>query len=380
MDPTDLTPDKPHPKRKKNSKDRTAPADASNGGGVPDQIELCSAVYHYLGIEKTVLRTKLAVERDFPTVKLTRQDIYRLLRLGRQREWIKFLPPAHLLYETMLKSNYPRLQDVAVAHTTIAGDVAYSAAKQLLRLVKQCHLKDRRAEIHIGFVPGHAMLALARAFAEVLCEAGNDLPKTIVFHALAAGFDPTDLSADPIAFFGNFADNPNLQVTAKFVGLHAPSLVNPASIDDLLTLPDIQAAFAAVRELDIIVASGTSWLHPHSTLRTLMQRTPECMRVLESEGAVGDYMWQPLSAKGPIVTETPVRALTLIRLSELPALIKHGKRVLLVLGPCGLCHAPKGVLLSCLLNQERPLLTDLVVDSRTVSEMIRDHNRAGGGH
>lgn len=36
-----------------------------------------------------------------------------------------------------------------------------------------------------------------------------------------------------------------------------------------------------------------------------------------------------------------------------------------------MCHAPKGRLLACLLGQSQPLMTDLVVDSRTVAQMMR---------
>ena len=44
--------------------------------------------------------------------------------------------------------------------------------------------------------------------------------------------------------------------------------------------------------------------------------------------------------------------------------------VLVMLAPCGKCHAPKGELLEAVLNQEQPLITDLVVDTLTVSQML----------
>ena len=45
----------------------------------------------------------------------------------------------------------------------------------------------------------------------------------------------------------------------------------------------------------------------------------------------------------------------------------EGKKVLLVLGPCGLCGSPRGDLLQALLSFEKRYLTHLVTDVRTAA-------------
>ena len=162
-----------------------------------------------------------------------------------------------------------------------------------------------------------------------------------------------------------------MQVTAEFVGLSAPSMVKPEDIPSLRDLSEIDGAFKAVDDIDIIVTSGTEWLDDESALRHRMQRSQKSVRALESAGCVGDILWRPIAEDGPIEEETEIRALTLIELGELESFIQRGKRVLLMLAPCGRCHAPKGRLLRCVLKQDRTLITDLVVDSRSVAQMIR---------
>jgi hypothetical protein len=155
-------------------------------------------------------------------------------------------------------------------------------------------------------------------------------------------------------------------------------LVNADGMSVVRDQPDIKEALAAVRDIDIIVASGSDWLDPHSAFRNLMERSPESKSALDEAGVVADLAWLPFGKKGPIVTETRIRALTLVELSDLPGLIRQGKHVLLTLGPCGLCQTPKGRLLDCLLKQQDPLVTDLVVDSRSVAQMMRMRAEAAG--
>ena len=50
-----------------------------------------------------------------------------------------------------------------------------------------------------------------------------------------------------------------------------------------------------------------------------------------------------------------------------------------MLSPCGVCHRPKGDLLDCVLNLEEPLITDLVVDSRSARQMLAGEGDAGVG-
>jgi len=371
MDTDDLTPSGRPKRKRKTPREPRVTRDNPYEPGRLDDIERIAAVFNYFKGGLTACEIVAAVERDFPSTKLSREDPLALLRKAATRGWLAFHPPGEHRLEVALRKSYSWLQDVQVVHSPMGGDVAYTGALSLLRLVKNLHIRQEKNEVHVGFSGGHAMRALALAFADVLCEPAEDLPETIVFHPMVAGFDPTDPTTDPNSFCVYFFDNPLMQVRPKFVGFRAPSLVKPADIETLRDLPDIRAAFAAVPDIDIIVASGASWLDQHSSLRSLMQRSQPCMSVLEEEGCVADVLWRPISERGPIERATEIRALTLVELSDLPKLIRQGKHVLFTLAPCGLCNSPKGRLLSCLLNMKQHLMTELVVDSRTAAEMMR---------
>lgn len=49
-----------------------------------------------------------------------------------------------------------------------------------------------------------------------------------------------------------------------------------------------------------------------------------------------------------------------------------------MLAPCGNCHAHKGELLESVPTQNDPLITDLVVDSVTVRQMLNRESSSAG--
>ena len=91
---------------------------------------------------------------------------------------------------------------------------------------------------------------------------------------------------------------------------------------------------------------------------------------IERAGIVGDMMLIPLGPDGPMEVDSGTRALTLINADELQKLIESGLHVLLTLGPCGVCHKPKTEILKTILDLENKLITHLVVDSLTASELL----------
>lgn len=345
-----------------------------------DNTELIATVCNLFLQGVSIPKIADAINAAYPRlqVKMKRETPYSLLHKAAKLGWLKFQPPPDSRWTKMLQDDYPWLQSVRVVHTTAAWDVARSGAECLLRLLKVYRRSKGRREVHIGFSGGHAMRGLARAFAELLWEPTDNLPDTVVIHAMAAGFDPRDPTMDPNTFFSYFKSGRLNEIKVEFRGLAAPLLVNSDGMSVVRDQPDIKEALAAVRDIDIIVASGSDWLDPHSALRNLMERSPESKSVLDEAGVVADIAWRPFGKKGPIETETRIRALTLVELSDLPGLIRQGKHVLLTLGPCGLCQTPKGRLLDCLLKQQDPLVTDLVVDSRSVAQMMRMRAEAAG--
>jgi DNA-binding transcriptional regulator LsrR (DeoR family) len=260
-----------------------------------------------------------------------------------------------------------------VVRTTIATDVARETARLLLRLVRECHLEDKkRNEVHIGFAAGLSMREVAQVFAKLLTYPEPDLPENIAFHALVAGHDPRDPTTDPNAFFTFFLTPPSITIKPSFMGLHAPAMVPWQEIKKLRSTPEIREAYDAAKQLDIVVTSGSDWNDEHSALRFCMERSQSSMTTLRNLGVIGDMLWRPISERGPILQRTAVRALTVLELSDLPTLIRKKKRVLLMLGPCAVCHHPKGRLLKGILSHEEQLASHLVVDSGTALELLRE--------
>jgi DNA-binding transcriptional regulator LsrR (DeoR family) len=105
-------------------------------------------------------------------------------------------------------------------------------------------------------------------------------------------------------------------------------------------------------------------------LRKYMAKSDKSLKALQNAGCVGDMLWRPLGERGPIETESEIRAMTLVELSDLPKFIAGGKHVLLVLGPCVVCNRPKTEMLRAVLTMPPRLITHLVVDSRSAAGVL----------
>ncbi len=341
---------------------------------VIDDTEVISALCRWFCEGKTAQQMADLANEQLPLrTRMTREVPYKMLQKAGRRGWLQFRPPPPDCYRGSLRERYEWLQELKVVHSVVLADVARETARELLRMARPWAGK----RLHIGFAGGHSMRELASALARELCEPRAKLPKAICFHALAGGFDPGDPTTNPNAFFNYFVREDIADVTIEFHGLSAPDIVPSDKSVLFEEVDDISRAMDAVKYIDFIVTSGASWQDPHSALRKRMEDSKESFDVLEKSGCVGDILWRPLSRGGPITTPTLQRAMTLVDLSDLRALIAKGKRVLLMLSPCGLCHRPKGDLLDCVLNLEEPLITDLVVDSRSARQMLAGGSGAG---
>jgi hypothetical protein len=360
-------------KGKSKSKGKAKTEEDGTRAGLTRQ-ELRSAVCYKLCTGFAASKIADTLNDEFPGLELSREEPYAIIQDAAKRGWLKCTPPLDVTFEEQIRELHPWLDTVRVVQTTVVADVARYTARKLLQIARSiCHDGNKKT-VRIGLAGGHSVRHLAQELASQLCVPVKGLPDQIWFHALATGFDPEDPTTDPNAFVTFFQHlEPVIQVRPRFRGLSAPAMVSPEDLTALRRLDDIANAFAAVTDLDIIVTSGTRWSDEHGALHRRM-RAADADAVLDEKKCIGDVLWQPIAASGPIVGETELRALTLVELTDLPTLIKdHNVRVMLMLAPCGACHKPKGELLEVVLNQdpERQIVTDVVVDSVTAGEMLR---------
>ena len=342
-----------------------------------DRMERLAAVCDLHCQGKTVKEIQAEMKRRFG-IEMRREEPYTLISYAASRGWLHFRAPHHYEYSHLLRNRFGWLQDVDVVRTATTQDFASRAAEMLLRIVKDkvsAKKRDKKKdEVHIGFAGGVAIAHLASAFAELLCRPTRGLPEKIVLHAICAGFSPADPSTDPNAFFTYFLNKPLMQVETGFVGLHAPAIVNSADIDMIKKQREVKTAIDGVKDLDIIVTSGSDWEDEHSLLAGHMAKEdPDSFKQLKKLGVEGDVMWRPLAASGGIDATTKLRALTLMELEELQGFIDKRKgSVLLMMGPCGGCSKPKGRITRVVLEVPKSIITHLVVDSRSAAEMVRE--------
>lgn len=300
-------------------------------------------------------------------IVLKREEPWQMVGHAASRGLIRFVAPHERELEEMIRERYGGLS-VTVAQTGVAEDVSFHVARTLLDLVRARVVQSTVEEVHIGFAGGSSLRATARILAELLSHPPFDhLPKRLVFHAMVAGFNVQDPRPDPNAFFTYLASGAGLPLETRFVALLAPGIVQTRMMAELKEIPDIREAYERANQIDIIVTSaGGHWREGHSALYDLYQRrSRQSLDALNAAGCIGDMMWRPIGPAGPIDVETEVRAMTLMEPAGLPAFIRQGKQVVLLIGPCGECRGPKSEVLRAILNQPQRMITHLVADSRS---------------
>lgn len=295
---------------------------------------------------------------------LGREEPYKILSFAGLKGWLEFVPPIEHQRADELRWAHPRLEGVDVVNTRELNDVAARAARTLLQLVRK--LAYDKPTVHVGLAGGWTVLQTVKRLAKLLTQPLDDLPRGLCFHAMVTGLQANHPETDPNTFF-NFLSL--LRPEPSFVTLHGPALPTAEMISQLRdSHVPTQRAFQRGEEIDIIVTSGSSWKDEDSQLRHLMldYEMHGDVAQLDKDGCVGDVLWQPLNRNGPIRDEElKVGVMTLMQLDELPRAIDRGKKVLLILGPCGRCSRPRGDLLETVLNLRERHLTHLVTDVRT---------------
>jgi DNA-binding transcriptional regulator LsrR (DeoR family) len=330
-----------------------------------DEREVMSLVTRYFCRDHPPAEIRKLIKAEHG-ITLRREEPWDLLRKAAKHGWFHLWPPFDDDLGNRIADQYGL--EVGVARTATSEDVCLRGAERLLRTAKRIHKQQNKDTIHIGFAGGGALKLTAQYLAEMLIRETDKLPGEIVFHALVGGFDPTKPSTDPNAFFSYF-DVDRMPVKTSFVGLPAPALLTTQEREILRNIKPIEDAIALKEKLDIIITSGGGhWKRRHSGLSNAYK---EYASNVAARDWIGDIMWQPIAKDGPAdLTGIDRRAFTLMDLGELAGFIRRGKRVMLLLGPCGGCGHPKTDVLRAILDCKVRMITDLLVDSRTAKELL----------
>ena len=350
--------------------EREVPLSVLEGVERFDDEEEIGLVCNYFCRGMTVADIRRNMKKDHGIV-MTRERPYKILSRAATRGLLKYEAPLDEVLHKKLMERYGALLGARVVHSVAFDHVAYIGAREIIQLLRWYKQGPRKKDkVHIGLAGGPSMRILARHLSDQLCRPQDGLPETLCLHALVSGFNPHDPTTDPNAFFTYFVRRSGLPLQVEFMGLHAPALVESGNYAGMIGMAGIKEAYEARHDIDIFITSGAQWEDEHSLFHQCMERSEGSVEALEAAGCIGDILWRPLGPTQPIEVDTKIRAMTLIELSELPGVIAGGSHVMLVLGACGGCDRSKGKLLRAVLDQENPLLTHLVADSRTVKQAL----------
>ena len=308
---------------------------------------------------------------------ISREQVYQLLSFGRERGYFTFTPPERLALQRRVADMFDCSQDcVHVANSRALDHVAATAAQLLVKLI--CDLGSRHGTVHVGLGGGFTTRMVAYHLATLL-RAVDNLPK-LVFYALSTGFDPWGPHMAPVTFFGFFE---GIAAEIKYVGLFAAPVVKTEQYGE--TLHELEENYRAAREdLDLVVTSLGSASHPHGDFRAFMEQGRDGKRakkgkkgqgglkVLKKAGWVGDILFRPYSATGPITEDTGIRAVTLLELDQLREMAnRDDKHVVVDAGPCNLCTITRSDAVMPLFKEPKlRLWSHFVMDMLTATELL----------
>lgn len=314
-------------------------------------------------------------QRAKTMVDKTRSKVYRIVREGVRRKFIRLNPPEHVQKAELIRQRY-RIDDKArtikvvnVHGTGVRDQVAYVGAEVTLALIKQLGKKKERVRIGLG--AGRTAMTVARRLGQ-LVGSEAECPK-LALHALTSGFTVNPMTA-PVTFFRFFDE---AKVDVEYVGLFAAATANYENYDDVKQQPVVDEAFHWAADIDIVITSLARADDEHGMLNGFLTHGPRQMvSELRAKKWVGDVQFLPYSPAGPITLSKGFRAVTLFELSDLVRMARtEDKFVVLVAGPCNQCPKLKTKALRPLLEQESlRVWSHMVTDIGTAEWLLKDED------
>lgn len=320
-------------------------------------------------------------------IVISREAPYRYLAYCTKRNYLRFSPPAHRALAEQLQKNFS-LIEVDVADSPIQSGVMERAAEMVFRMIRE--RARRQKSIRIGCAGGQSMALLMRKVVEHLSQPQQGLPEEIVCQNLVAGFDLEDPRTNPIGYLAPLVGLKPSGVQVKCRLFQAPALVHPEQKASLLELEGNELAAKEAQKCDIIVSSCGGIEDPHQMLQKYYSKFGQAIELLKSRHCVGDMLWLPICADGPLRIESfsdkekkVLRYVTmsLLELSDLPKLIAQGTNVVLAVAPCRRCpveESPtkaavhtKATVLETILRQTPRLVTHLVTETGIAQQISK---------
>ena len=304
------------------------------------------------------------------SVSISREQVYELLTIGRKRRYFTLTPPERHALQTRVADRFHVDQgSVHVANSRAIDHLAATAAKLVVDLILE--LGKRHENVHIGLGGGYTSRLVAYHLATQL-RAVPGLP-TITLHALSTGYDADFHHTAPLTFFGFFE---GITPKVEYVGLFAPPLVETDQYEEAINDAGVKKSFKARKKLHLVISSLGSASHVHGDFYNFMKQgkrgKDSGLNVLKNAGWVGDVLFRPYSATGPITDDTGIRAVSLLELDELRDMARsRDKHVVIVAGPCTLCPKTRSDAVKPLfVAPDLRLWSHFVMDMQTASELL----------
>jgi len=314
------------------------------------------------------------LKKEFPQhPELTRESLNPLAEEAFKRGFMKLTPPVNKGLRQRLVAKFPGLAriKVNVVETTGPGDnakvAAVAAEKALKALVRIAKTKGGQP-VGLGLGPGRATLEFCRFLNDRLNLLDEVLKLRLV--AITAGCPVRLLEYAPISFLNLF---PEHLVESK-LGLFAETLVRAGQFKTLCSHTGIKQAFAAKKDIDLVVTGMGDFSDPHDLLSLFLKDSGQDLKALRRRGWLGNVQYRPFTAEGP-AHEAPqdLRAVTVFELKDLVDLaLNPDKEVILMARQCGVCaRAHAGALSALLRNPGLKVFSRLVLDRATASELLK---------
>jgi len=324
----------------------------------------------------TVAEIRQAVRERYG-VHLSREGVYPIIREAVRRDHLLYMPPLQQHVKSAL-ADVPNKGDIHVVD--VAGEhtsehVAGVGADLIAQLVREVGAKKGKdADVHIGLGIGQTTMRAARRLAAHL-RSDMSFPR-IVVHSLSTPHSVHDPLETPLASFALFQE---AHKKPGYIDLVTEPVVPWNEYEKVKKLKHVAKAFAAAKDIDILLTSMASARDPHGYLVRYVQdfrgarESREAKAALVQDGWIGDVQMRPYSSQGPIKIKKGGKPVSLFELDGLVEMAHTpDKHVILLCAPCGRCSQSKAeALMPLLVEPKLHVWNHLVLDVGTGQEIVK---------